>query len=378
MNFFDLDLQYKKNKKKIDQAVINTLGSGSYILGKQNIRFEKKAASFLNCDYFIGTSSGTDSILVLLIALNIQKGDEVIIPAFSWLSVAEMVILLGAKPIYVDIQLNSFNLDPKDLVLKISKKTKAIISTSLFGYPCDLEEISKIAKSFRIFHIEDSSQSFGSKLNNKHLHKYSDACTYSFFPSKILGAAGDAGGIAINNKKLFQKILKLRNHGQHKYSLSKFIGINARMDEVQAALLFFKISLVKKEIKLRRNIVKRYIEILKDFKIIGYTNCKKNYFSTYSQFSILVKNRKKLVSIFKKFKIPLKIYYPKPLYNQFSQKKVEVLPYTEFCTKHVVSLPINIYSNKRKNFFLKVLKKVCHKYKSVFYTNEKENIIYKS
>jgi len=368
MNFFDIDLQYKKFKKKINFNVLKTLQSTQFILGKEVRKFEKKISIISKSKYAVGTSSGTDSLLIALLAIGIKKGDEVITTSFSWLSVAEVIILIGAKPIYVDININDFNIKYEEVSKKINKKTKAIITTSLFGYPCELDKLKKIANKNKVKLIEDSAQSFGAKISGKPLSNYADITCYSFFPSKILGAYGDAGGIVTNEKKIYKKIIAIRNHGQRKYGISnKFIGLNARIDEIQASVLNTKVKIYKEEIKKRKKVVNKFIKLLSDNGITGYTKVEKNKFHVYGQFSLLVKKRKFFINFFMKKGISTKIFYPQPLYKQYMQKLSIRKKQTEFCCKHIVSIPINIYSNKRFNRVYNCLKSLIKKNDNIFF-----------
>ena len=285
IKFFDLDLQYKSNKKKILGSLLKSLDTANFILGNEVRKFETKISRISETKYAVGTSSGTDSLLLSLMSLNIQRGDEVITSGFSWISVVEVILMLGAKPVFVDINLNDFNICVDDLKKKISKKTKVIVTTSLFGCPCDIDKIKKIIGN-KIPIVEDSAQSFGSSINNKKLSKYADITTYSFFPSKILGAYGDAGGIVTNKKKIYKKLIQIRNHGQISYNNTKNLGINGRLDTIQAAILIEKSKFFKKEIKIRKKIAKNYVEILKRNQISGYTNVEKHKNHVYGNFSI--------------------------------------------------------------------------------------------
>ena len=370
IKFFDLDLQYKSNKKKILGSLLKSLDTANFILGNEVRKFETKISRISETKYAVGTSSGTDSLLLSLMSLNIQRGDEVITSGFSWISVVEVILILGAKPVFVDINLNDFNICVDDLKKKISKKTKVIVTTSLFGCPCDIDKIKKIIGN-KIPIVEDSAQSFGSSINNKKLSKYADITTYSFFPSKILGAYGDAGGIVTNKKKIYKKLIQIRNHGQISYNNTKNLGINGRLDTIQAAILIEKSKFFKKEIKIRKKIAKNYVEILKRNQISGYTNVEKHKNHVYGKFSILVKNRKKLMRIFSSYGIPTKIYYNKPLYKQFLQKNNIFLKNVEFCCKHIISLPINIYSYKSHEFVCKYLDKVSLNYEKYFFKEKK-------
>ena len=368
VNFFDLDIQYQKYKKILNQNILKTLKTSQYILGSEVKNFENRIAQMSLNKYAVGTSSGTDSLLISLLAIGVKKGDEIITSSFSWLSSVEVILLLGAKPVYVDINLNDFNMDIKEIEKKITKKTKAILSVSLFGYPCQIDEIKKIAKKKGITLIEDSAQSFGSKIRSKPISFFADITCYSFFPSKTLGAFGDAGGIVTNNSNIFKKLYQIRNHGQKYYAKSnKVLGVNGRLDEIQAAILTTKLTFFKKEISLRQKIAKKFIKLFDENNVSGYTITEKKKNHVYSQFSFLVKNRKKFSQFFSQAKIPIKIFYPEPLYKQYNQKLFITKKNTEFCCKHIVSIPLNIYSKKR---FLKVynlLKKIITTDEKIFY-----------
>ncbi len=372
MNFFDIDLQYQKYKKQLDFNIFKTLKSTQFILGKEVRKFEKQIAKISQTKYAVGTSSGTDSLLIALLSIGIKKGDEVITSSFSWLSVSEVILLVGAKPIYVDININDFNINHLEISKKINKKTKAIITTSLFGYPSELKKIRKLAKRKKIKLIEDSAQSFGAKIDGKPLSKYADITCYSFFPSKIIGAFGDAGGVVTDNKNIYDKLIAIRNHGQKKYGISnKFIGLNARLDEIQASILNMKIKIYKNEIVKRNYVVNKFIKLLSNQGIIGFTKVEKNKRHVYGQFSLLVKKRKSFINYFKKKGIPTKIFYPQPLYRQYKQNLLFKKKHTEFCCAHIVSIPINIYSNKRFEKVYSCLKSLIKIDEKIFYKKKK-------
>ena len=368
VNFFDLDIQYQKYKKILNKNILKTLNSSQYILGTEVRNFENRIAKMSLNKYAVGTSSGTDSLLISLLAIGVNKGDEIITSSFSWLSSVEVILLLGAKPVYVDINLNDFNLNINEIKKKITKKTKAILSVSLFGYPCQIDKIKEIAKKNNIILIEDSAQSFGSTIKSKPISYFADITCYSFFPTKTLGAFGDAGGIVTNNLNVYKKLYQIRNHGQKNYAKSnKVLGVNGRLDEIQAAILNTKLTFFKKEILLRQKIAKKFIKLFKENNIIGYTIAEKKKNHVYSQFSFLIKNRRKFLQFFSQAKIPIKIFYPEPLYKQYNQKLFVKNKNTEFCCKHIASIPLNIYSKKR---FLKVynlIKKIISTNEKIFY-----------
>jgi len=262
MKFLDLTVQYKSIKKEIDAAIKRVLDRGIFINGPEVEEFEKEVARFCSIKYAIGVNSGTDALFLSLKALGIGKGDEVITTPFTFIATAEVIANSGAKPVFVDIDPKTFNIDPLKIEKAITKKTKAIIPVHLFGQMAKMGKIMKIAKKYKLKVIEDAAQAIGAEIKLKVKSQKSkvmkagaigDLGCFSFFPSKNLGAYGDGGMVVTNNKKLSEKIRMMRNHGsspKEKY-LNLIVGTNSRLDALQAAILRVKLKYLPKWSKKR-------------------------------------------------------------------------------------------------------------------------------
>ncbi len=368
MKFNDLDIINSKLNYQILLNLKYVINKNKFIFSEEVDFLEKKLKKLSHSKYAITTGSGTDSLILSLMALKkLKNKNEIIIPAFSWLSVAEAVLLLGFKPVYVDVDLQTFNLNVEEASKKINKKTLAIISTSLFGRSCDLIKLKKICKKKKITFIEDAAQNFGSKINKINSCSIADITCTSFFPTKNLGGYGDGGAIFTNKKDYYNRILKLRNHGQKKYSQSDMIGLNSRIGSLQAAILNKKINTFGNKIKKQVKTYKSYQNFFEKNSISGFPKYKLG--DSVSQFNILVKKRSLLINKLKKNKIDYKIYYPKPLYKQFKQKinKKIFLNNTENICKKIISLPFNDHSNERHLKVLHILQNIINKNKDYFF-----------
>ena len=341
IKIFDLKEQYKQFGSVIDKKILNILSSGNYILGKNVTTFEEKTKKYLKSKYTISCNSGTDALVLSLRALGVKADDEIITTPFSYFATAESISLIGAKPVFADINPHTYNVNPKNIPNLITKKTKAILSVNLFGQACELDKINKIAKEYNINHIEDCAQSFGATYKNKQTGTYGDMGCYSFFPTKNLGCFGDGGLIAVKSKRYYDILKKLRTHGGTKRNQHDLIGYNSRLDEIQAAILNIKLNYVQSFIKKRRKIAETY------FNLINNDNFKlpfvlKNTNHTYNQFTIRVKNRGKLEAYLKQHKIPFGVYYSKPIYkyNAYKEFSYKSLPMVEKVSRQCLSLPI--------------------------------------
>ena len=347
--FIDLQKQYQEYKKEIDEQIAEVLESSIYIGGKKVTLLEEKLAKFTGAKRAIVCSSGTDALLLSLMALGIKKGDEVITTPFTFIATAEVISLLGATPVFVDIDEKTYNIDPNKIEEKITKHTKAILPVSLYGQVADMKEINKIAKKHDLKVIEDGCQSFGATYRGKKSCNLSDIGCTSFFPSKPLGCYGDGGAIFTNDEELALKIKMLLNHGQNMRYRHKYIGINGRLDAIQAAVLLIKLKYFSNEVKQREEIGKRYTNLLKDSDIITpYIEDDRS--SVYAQYSIRVKNRDKVIEHLNKQGIPTAIHYPMPLHLQecfgylgYKEGDFEV---AEKISKEILSLPMSAFLNK--------------------------------
>jgi dTDP-4-amino-4,6-dideoxygalactose transaminase len=341
IKIFDLKEQYKQFGRVIDKKVINILSSGNYILGENVALFEEKTKKYLNGKYALSCNSGTDALVLSLRALGVQTGDEIITTPFSYFATAESISLVGAKPVFADINPHTFNINPKHITKLINKKTKAVLSVNLFGQACELDNINKITKEYNIKHIEDCAQSFGAVYNNKQTGTYGDMGCYSFFPTKNLGCFGDGGLVVVKSKKNYDILKKLRTHGGIRRNQHDLIGYNSRLDEIQAAILNIKLNYLESFIKKRKKIAKIYFETIKNDKLrLPFTHKKSVH--TFNQFTLRVKNRRKLELHLKKNKIPYGIYYSMPIYkyNAYRNNKYAPLPMVEKVSKECLSIPI--------------------------------------
>lgn len=345
MKLVELNNKNKSLKKKILSKIDKIIKSGNFILGPEVFELENKLKKIVKSKYCITTGSGTDALLIALMAIGVKRGDEVISSPFTFVSTIEVIRLLGAVPIFVDINIKTFNIDENLIQKKITKKTKAIIAVSLFGQPANFSQINKIAKKKKIIVIEDGAQSFGSTHKGKKSCNLSSIGCTSFFPTKTLGGFGDGGACFTNNKKLAKKIFQIRSHGQFKKYNYKLIGINGRLDTIQAGIIIEKLSYFENEVKLRNKVAKNYDNLILKFKKkinIPYINPLNK--SAYAQYSILLKNREKTIKNFIKKKIPYAIYYPKPIYTYHPYRKFKVkCPVTERVCKEIISIPMHPY-----------------------------------
>ncbi|EAI1711391.1 DegT/DnrJ/EryC1/StrS aminotransferase family protein [Campylobacter coli] len=356
MNFINLQAQYLAYKDEINAEIESVLSSSSFIGGTKLNEFEQNLAHFLGVKHAIGCSSGTSALYLALRALDIGKDDEVIAPSFTFIATAEVVALVGAKPVFVDINLSNYNLDFEAVQKAITPKTKAVIAVSMFGQMSDLRALEEILKDKNITLIEDGAQSFGASFKGEKSCSIAKISCTSFFPSKPLGAYGDGGAIFCHDDEISKKIRILLNHGQTQRYKHEFIGINGRLDTLQAAILNVKLKHLDEEINKRQEIAKFYNENL--------TNCQipkidENAISAYAQYSVLVEDRARVLKAFEKANIPYAIHYPTPLHKQpcFSEFSHLKLEKSEFASKHILSLPFSAFlSQSEQESVIKVFK----------------------
>lgn len=360
INFIDLQAQYKKYEKEINSEVLEVFASAQFIGGEKLNSLEKNLAVYTGAKHAIGCSSGTDALLLALMALDIGVGDEVITTPFTFIATAEVVALLGAKSVFVDIDEESYNIDPSKIEAAITKKTKAIIPVSLYGQCADMEAINNIAKKYSITVIEDACQSFGATYRGKKSCNLSTISCTSFFPSKPLGAYGDGGAIFTDNDELSAKMRMLLNHGQNERYKHKYIGINGRLDAVQAAILNVKLKHFEEEVRLRDEIGSRYSDLLEDADVIT-PNIADGNTSVYAQYSIRVKDREAMVEKLSKLGVPTAVHYPVPLHMQEAFKdlgySIGDFPISELVSKEIMSLPMSAYlSEAEQDFVVQAIK----------------------
>lgn len=352
-DFFNLSAQYNILKHSINKDLSSFLKKQNFILGKETALLENKLSNFVGSKYCLSCANGTDGLTIALLALDLNKDSEVLIPAFNYISSAEVCLLLGLKPVFVDVN-DQFHIDIEDLSKKISSKTKVIIPTSLFGRCCDFEGIKKIAKKNDLYVIEDAAQSFGSidSNNNKSCNFFDISCT-SFFPTKPLGCYGDGGAIFTNNKKIYERVKMIARHGQKSTFNHVKVGVNSRLDNLQSFFLLKKLKIFKNEISLRMNNYLKIIKILNKYKDLGFNKLNKNEISTVAIFPIIFKSRDKLTKHLHRCKIPTRVYYPKTIYQHRPYWKYAVkCKNSERITREIFSIPFSPYLDNQ--FFIRL------------------------
>ncbi len=361
VRFIDLDEQQRKIRPQIQANINKVLKHGQYILGPEIKELEDKLASFVQVDHCITCSSGTDALLISLMSLDIGPGDEVITVPYTWISTAEVIALLGAKPVFVDILPDTFNMDPDQIKNAITSKTRAIMPVSIYGQCADMSRINDVAKKHGIPVIEDGAQSFGAThYGNKSCGLSTIGCT-SFFPSKPLGCYGDGGAIFTSDNNLADKMRRIRVHGQKKKHQHPLVGINGRMDTIQAAILLEKLKLFENECRLRREVADRYNCLLADFSDIQVPVVAEGNESVYAQYTICTKNRDRISAKLKAGKIPSVAYYVTPLHLQGAFRNLGTnegdFPVTERIASRCLSLPMYPYlSENQQETIAKVIR----------------------
>jgi dTDP-4-amino-4,6-dideoxygalactose transaminase len=341
----DLRAQYLEIKDEIDDAINLCVSEGSFIKGKVVDEFETDFAKYLGQDYCIGCGNGTDAIEIILTALGIGKGHEVIIPALSWVATAEAVNNVGAEPVFVDIKPGSYTIDTSGIEEKITSKTRAIIPVHLYGNPCDMVEIIRIAELKGLFIIEDCAQAHGAEINGAKTGTFGIASAFSFFPSKNLGAFGDAGAVVTNNIEIAEKVRRIANHGQlNKKHSHSVVGRNSRLDSLQASVLKVKLKYLDQWNKRRNDLAAIYISRLHGSHdlVLPYTDADKLH--VYHLFVISSKRRSDVIKILDRNEIQWGIHYPNaiPFLEAYSYKghTDSDFPVSIRATSEILTLPV--------------------------------------
>lgn len=345
MKFIDLRAQYKQIEDAVGKRIKTVLEHGQFILGPEVADLETNLAEFVGVKHCLGVSSGTDALLIALLALGVKPGDEVITTPFTFIATGETIALLGAKPVFVDIDVKTYNINP-DLVEKvITSKTKAIMPVSLYGQCCDFDSINEIAARYNLPVIEDGAQSFGATYRGRKSCSLSTIGCTSFFPSKPLGGYGDGGACFTNDCDLAKKMRQISVHGQSRRYHHPLIGINGRLDTLQAAVLLEKLKIFPYEIEQRNRIGELYTKMLSDSRIVTPFITPQNT-SVYAQYTIQVENRNRLQEKLSIINIPSAVHYPVPLHKQpaLAQDSCD-LAVSEMVSQKVISLPMHPYLN---------------------------------
>ncbi len=340
----DLKRQYLNIKSEIDSAIQEVIDSTQFILGKKVAEFEKNASEYLGVKHAVGVANGTDALQIAMMALGIGKDDEVITTPFTFVATTETIVMLGAKPVYVDIDPETYNINPKKIKEKITDKTKAILPVHLYGNPAEMDEILSIAKEYNLFVIEDSAQGFGAEYKGKKVCSFGDVACISFFPSKNLGCYGDGGMVVTNSDKIHEKVRMIASHGSKVRYVHETLGMNSRLDAIQAAILNVKLKYIDEWNDKRIKFAKLYSEKLSSLSKIK-TPVQKDYVKhIYHQFTIRVENREELQKYLSSKNIPTAIHYPIPLHLQPAFRgyaEEGSLPESEKAAKEVLSLPMH-------------------------------------
>jgi len=343
MQFIDLKTPYQQHKAAINARIQRVLDHGQFILGEEIFELEEQLAQFIGVRHCITVSSGTDALLLALMALGIKPGDEVITTPFSFFATAEVIMLLGAKPVFVDINPQTFNIDPSLIEAAITTKTTCIMPVSLYGQCADLAMINQIAAKYNLPVIEDAAQSFGAECNDKKSCSLTTIATTSFFPTKVLGCYGDGGACFTNDDGLADKIRSLLDHGQTARYHHQNLGINGRFDTIQAAVLLEKLQYLPADIELRQRVANAYNEILADVVSIPFIAAGQK--SVYAQYTILIESRDQVQAALKKRGIPTAVHYPKIIPEQPAcseyQNNLNELHKAKNAAKLVLSLPMH-------------------------------------
>ncbi len=338
----DLGKQFVEIREEVLEMVNRILESSQYILGPKVREFEQRMAEYSGVSHAIGVASGTDALHLAIEACDIGEGDEVITTPFTFFATAEAIIYTGARPVFVDIELDTFNMDSGRIEEKITPRTKAILPVHLFGHPSDMDKIVDLAKRHNLCVIEDCAQATGAEVEGKKVGSFGSAGCFSFYPSKNLGAYGDGGMITLNDQNLYDVVKSLRNHGSKGSYLHDSVGFNSRLDEIQAGILLIKLKRLDEYNRKRRQNASLYRSLLCDS--VRCPSEKKGHSHVYNQYTIMAGNRDVVQGTLKEHSVSSVVYYPRPLHLQkalsFLGHKEGDFPCAEQAAREVLSLPM--------------------------------------
>lgn len=340
--FIDLKTQYQALKAEINDRIQRVLDHGQYIMGPEVKELEEKLAAYTGAKHCVTVASGTEALLISLMALGIKPGDEVITTPFTFVATAEVIVLLGAVPVFVDIEPDTCNIDAKLIEAAITPRTKAIMPVSLYGQPADMDEINMIAAEHNLPVIEDAAQSFGAEYKGKKSCNLSTVGCTSFFPSKPLGCYGDGGAIFTNDDAIAEACREIRVHGQARRYIHTRVGVGGRMDTIQCAVVLAKLERFDWEVEQRNKIGTSYNELLAGKVEAVVQRPDRN--SVFAQYTVLVKNRELVQQALSENGIPTAVHYPIPLNEQAAYKHLccsDCTPNSKEIAKNVMSLPMS-------------------------------------
>ncbi|MET4570454.1 DegT/DnrJ/EryC1/StrS family aminotransferase [Rhodanobacter soli] len=344
IDFIDLRAQQARIKDRIDAGIARVLAHGQYILGPEVGELEEKLAAYAGVAHCISVGNGTDALQIAQMALGIGRGDEVITPGFTYIATAETVALLGARPVYVDVDPRTFNLDPDLLEAAITPRTRAIIPVSLYGQCADFDAINAIAAKHGIPVIEDAAQSFGASYKGRKSGSLGTLACTSFFPTKPLGCYGDGGAVLTDDAELARLVRQIARHGQDRRYHHVRVGVNSRLDTLQAAILLPKLDILDDEIALRRQVAQAYGRLLAEAELAIAPVVETHNRSAWAQYTVQVPDRDAVQARLKEAGIPTAVHYPLPLNRQpaVADRKVR-LPVGDAVAEQVISLPMSPY-----------------------------------
>lgn len=356
INFIDLKAQYEQYKDEIDKAVLSVLDSAYYIMGPEVARLEETLSAYVGSSHTITAGSGTDALLLSLLALDIGPGDEVITTPFTFFATAEVISLLGATPVFVDIDEETYNIDPALIEERITDKTRAVMPVALYGQTVDMDEICALAEARGLAVIEDACQSFGATYKGRKSCNLSLIGCTSFYPSKPLGCYGDGGAVFTSDTELAEKMIQLRNHGQSGPYVHKYIGMNGRFDAIQAAVLNVKMKYYEAEVEKRAAIGERYTELLKDKAGLVTPLVKEGNRSVFAQYSIRVADREAFKEKLKAAGVPTAVHYPRPIHLQEAYAHLGLgegaYPVAERVSEEIISLPMSAFLTEEEQDYI--------------------------
>ena len=347
MEFIDLKTQYQHLKGAIDERIQRVLDHGRYIMGPEIAELEQRLAAYVGVEHCIGVSNGSEALMIAMMALDIGRDDEVITSPFTFIATAEMIALLGAKPVFVDIDPRTYNLDPALLEAAITPKTRAIIPVSLYGQCADFDTINAIAAKHGIPVIEDAAQSFGASYKGRMSCNLSTIACTSFFPSKPLGCYGDGGAIFTNDDELAKVIRQIARHGQDRRYHHIRVGVNSRLDTLQAAILLPKLEILAEEVQLRQQVAANYDHLFKEAGIDTTPYIEPHNVSAWAQYTVRVDGRDAVQEKLKAAGVPTAVHYPIPLNKQPAVADAQAkLPHGDAAAARVMSLPMHPYLSR--------------------------------
>ncbi len=350
MQFIDLQRQYQLHKREIAEEIDKVLDSSRYILGPAVTELEAALAGYLGVKHAIGCGSGTDALLLALLAMELKPGEEVIVPDFTFFATAEMVSLLGGVPVFADVLPDTLNLDPRQVEARITARTRGVIAVSLYGQCADFDELAAIARRRNLFLIEDAAQSFGATYQGRKSGTLCQLATTSFYPAKPLGAFGDAGALFTGDDALAERLRVLANHGQPVTYRHRLVGINGRLDSLQAAILKVKLRHFPEELERRQQVAAWYDEELAG--LVSIPRVKKGNRCSWAQYTVRSPQRSRLIEQLKLRGVPTAIHYPMPLHQQEVYARMgirdESLPESVKASKEVFSLPMHPYLTREE------------------------------